>query len=839
MKKLLLSILLAVALTSFSQNTGSISGKVTDKQTNEALAGATIAIKGSLTSAITNNEGKFIFKKINAGRALLEISYVGYETIEITADIADGGSTAINVALTLDDRVGSEIVVSASKRPEKITNAPASIHVIGVKDLGQFAGSNIGELIAKVQGVEYTRNGVADITFNARGFHSAFNNKILQLVDGRISTTALSGNLPIMSRGTMVKDDIERFEIVLGPQSALYGPNALNAVFNTITKDPRKYQGTSVSISAGNQYQFSGRIRQATKINNKWAYKLTGEYSVGKEYNFFDSVYVTKYPPYDSSVAEHNVDFDFRHIRGEANIYYSITPKTDIIISGGGSNNNWVQVTTGGRNQMRGLTYSFLQARLVHARYFVNIYNTWGNIGSSYPISAYTRDFWNRTHRPNNPLRPEIAEDSALQNFQFKEKSQRLNADAQYNYDFKKAGMFLVAGLNYQKEKPNGFGRNLVDKNKRIYITQYGGVLQLEKKLAWNIRLISAVRYDHHSNFGDFFSPKLGLVKNIFDGSFRITWAKAYAMPTILHQYSSLQNNNFGNGEGITYVLNGSVFTDPAAVKSTVPLKPEEVNTWEFGYKGTIAKKLFVDVNYYNGRSKNFLGTSKTVFGRILLVGDVEVAQFNSGIVGPDGVLRNAQFTTYFNYSNVKAHGVDAGLTYSVNKFISIAIKYSWFDSDITKNDIKNDANGDGYVSLEETSLNAPNNRGLVALNLQNLCKQKMFVNISARVLQQYDFFSGSQNGTGAGKGSRGRVLWKDSNGQTRYYNKNFDWGSLGGFATVDLSAGYKFNNMLNLNMGITNLFNIKQLEFVGSPFIGRLISVELKVHVPNSNKQQ
>ena len=68
-------------------------------------------------------------------------------------------------------------------------------------------------------------------------------------------------------------------------------------------------------------------------------------------------------------------------------------------------------------------------------------------------------------------------------------------------------------------------------------------------------------------------------------------------------------------------------------------------------------------------------------------------------------------------------------------------------------------------------------------------------------------------------------------------YIKNFDWGPLGGFTTIDLSAGYRPNQMIRLNMGITNLFNAKQLEFVGSPYIGRLISVELKIHVPNGSK--
>jgi iron complex outermembrane receptor protein len=654
------------------------------------------------------------------------ITYVGYDAGELLLDFKNEDITGADAMLTLSERLGDQVVVSASRRREKITNAPASIQVIGTKDFRQFAGSNVLELISRLQGVEYTRNGVTDITLNARGFHNAFNNKLLAMVDGRIITAALSGNLPVMARGTIIKDDLEKLEVILGPNSALYGPNALNAVFNYITKDPRKYQGTTASLTAGNRYQFSARFRHAEKIDKKWAYKITGEYAAGKEYPFYDSVYVAPASPNSIAIPERNVDFDFRHIRGEAQVYYSVTPHTDIIVSSGGSNNNFLQVTTGGRNQMRGFTHSFLQARLVNEHYFLNINNTWGNIGTSYPISPYTRDFWNRTHRPNNPLKPEIAEDSALYNFQFKEESQRLNADAQYNHEFKKAGLFLIGGLNYQKERPNGFGRNLLDSFQRIEITQYGAVFQLEKSLPWSMRFISAVRWDNHSNFGNFFSPKLGLVKDLADGSFRVTWGRAYAMPTILNQYSYLQKSTFGNGEGITYLPNGFA-DDLKNYKKIEPLKPEQVSTWEFGYKGTIAKKLFVDINYYNGLSKNFLGTTKSLAGRILNAGDVKVYSASPGTIGSDGKLSGASFFTYFNYSEVKAYGLDAGLTYSFNKFISLSLKYSWFDSDITDDDIKNDANGDGYVSLEETSLNAPNHRGLINLSLQNLCKQRVF----------------------------------------------------------------------------------------------------------------
>ena len=326
MRKISLLILLSILQTVlFSQTTGSISGKITDKQTNEALLGATVTTKGSLISAITNNEGYFIFQKVNTGKIILVISYVGYETIELIAEVSNGNTTTVNAALSLDSKVGNEIVVSATKRSEKITNAPASIHVIGVKDMEQFAGSNVSELVSKVQGVQYQRRGVDEITFNARGINSAFNNKVLQLVDGRNSMAAASGGIALFNNGSTNKDDIERIEIVLGPQSALYGPNAHNALFNYITKDPRKYSGTTVSVSAGSQYQFSSRFRHAAKFDQKWAYKLSGEHATGKDYKWYDTVYaggnagpvINGYGPI-VAIPERIHDFNFRRYRGEA-----------------------------------------------------------------------------------------------------------------------------------------------------------------------------------------------------------------------------------------------------------------------------------------------------------------------------------------------------------------------------------------------------------------------------------------------------------------------------------------------------------------------------------------
>ncbi|MCH4551052.1 TonB-dependent receptor plug domain-containing protein [Aestuariibaculum lutulentum] len=707
----------------------------------------------------------------------------------------------------------SEVVVTSLLRPEKITRAAASIQVLATKDIERFAGSNIGELIGTLQGVEFTRYGVDGTTFNARGLNSAFNNKVLQIVDGRISTSPLSGGLSVFNNGSTIIDDIQQMEVVLGPQTALYGPNAHNGVFNSVTKDPRKTPGTSVSLSAGTQYQFSGRFRHAQKIDNNWAWKVTGEYATGQEFNFTDSVYVQGQT---KAIPERNVDYNFRHIRGEAHLYYNLNPKTEIVVSGGTSKNNFLQVVTSGRNQMRGVTYSFLQARLRSRHFYANVYNTWGSLGRSYSITSYTQTFWTRTQQGSLYLPPDEAEALALTGASFRERSRRFNADFQYNTSFPDIGLFLVGGLDYENISPNtDNGTTVVGKSGDISVSQVGAVIQLEKSLISKLRVIGAFRYDNNDNFKDLFAPKFTLVKDFTNGSVRLGWAKAYVLPSIQNQYANIRSFFFGNGgKGILYIPNNANVNDPEAITSTEALKAEEVGTWEIGFKGQASKKLWVDANAYYGISKNFITPSLPVGGRALEVNTIKVNHnpIFAGTVSND-TLQGASFLTFFNYGRAKIYGLDAGVNFSFTPAIQLALKYSWINADFEEND----ANKDGVISPDEKSLNAPNHRGMAQLTIKDLWKQRLNLYLGARMVQKYDFFSGNQIGTEAGEG-------------TRVPPKNFNYGALGGFTTFDLNATYQINKKVSFNFNISNLFNTKQLEFVGAPSIGRLAMASIKV---------
>jgi len=852
MKRLLLVFcLLWINKIAYTQLAYFIQGTVRDEETGLPLEGASVSLASNKQMALSNRFGHFQFRLNITGPQQLIVTFVGYQPFTKKIIVSEEGISNIDIVISRYEAPENEVVVGAFLKPEKRLDAAASIHVINRKAFERFAGSNPVELMATVPGIEYTRNGVADITFNARGLHTAFNNRMLQIVDGRNSMTALSGSLPIMNRGTIIKDDIERLEVVLGPQSAIYGPNAHNAVFNFIMKDPRKFAGTSLSTSVGNQSQFSTRLRHAHVINSRWAYKLTGEHATGKEFEFYDSVIAGNQngntPHFGPRVAipMRVKDFTFKHLRGEGHVYFTPKQGTDLIFSGGASEHTWLQVTTAGRNQMRGVMYSYMQARLVSKHWYATIYNTWGSLGESYGLVGYTRDFWNRTHsslpaqHPMGRLSPDSAEMFALRlGNRFRERSQRTNAEVRYNQSFQNAGIYAAVSANFQEERPNGYGITLIDSFQRIRVRQGGGALQVEKSLPFDLRLVAATRLDHHQNFGNFLSPRVALVKSIPGGNFRVSWSRAYSMPTIQNQYAGINRVFFGNASGILYLPVGERIGNVEAQRLTIPLKPEQISTWEGGFKGAISKKMYIDLNYYHGVSKNFISPPRTIGGRVYQVNGFPVthnpATAGSGFNSND-TLKNASFSTSLNYGEVKAYGFDAALRYAFSNHISVMANYSWFGSDITRDDLKNDANVDGFVSAEEKSLNAPRNRGLLALQFENILRKKWHARVAARFVEQYDFYSGSQIGTEAGKGNWGVVYGglHPVTGLPRYYSKNFDYGPLGGFVTIDLTTGYSFNDNLTFNISITNLLNTEQVEFVASPSISRLIMCELRLHLP------
>ena len=178
-----------------------------------------------------------------------------------------------------------------------------------------------------------------------------------------------------------------------------------------------------------------------------------------------------------------------------------------------------------------------------------------------------------------------------------------------------------------------------------------------------------------------------------------------------------------------------------------------------------------------------------------------------------NGTLQGATFFTFFNYGKAKIYGLDLGVSYTIVPSLQFAIKYSWLNAEFDEND----ANKDGVITSDEKSINAPNLRGMALLTIENLFKDRLDLSFGARLVQKYDFYSGSQVGSSEGEGTRIPPI-------------NFNYGPLGGFTTFEFGSSYRWSKTVSFNFNMTNIFNTKQIEFVGAPSIGRLAIAGIKI---------
>ena len=801
--------------------TGSISGTVTDAATGQPLLGTNILVRGTNTGATTNENGYYKLE-LEPDNYTIEVFFIGYETLTRDITIQAGEDMEMDFSLEPSASVMDEVVVSANRRPQKITRAPATVNVITSKQIEDFPGPNPGELAARQKGVDFVRTGVQGTGINIRGFNSAFNSKNLQVEDGRISSLVATG-LPLGSFTTITKEDIERVEIILGPNAALYGPNAHNGLVNTLTKDPRTSEGLDLIVGAGNQKQFTARGRYAMEVNDNLAFKVWGERTQGEEFEYVDSVYVGT-TAYD----ELDLDRDFSTTKYGAAVYYGLNETSDLIASYGHSNNSNLGVTNAGRNQIKDWSIDYLQLKYVSPHFYGNLYHTWSKTEDTYAINQRTQNYVSFI---NNGFTEEEARERSFteqwfpiegapnggislpRGAVFEDASKRLNAEGQYNNNF--GNLTYVVGAQYQQDKADSNNTYLLDQDGPITIDQIGVYGQLEYSFEEaGLDLLFVGRYDDHELYGGNFIPKAAIVKNFDFGSFRLTYGKGIAAPSILNLSGNLFGGLvLGNGEGFT-LEDGTEIPE---------LKVETIKSWEIGYKGKLfGEKTFFEANAYYNMSEDFLSPLINISATspVARRGDTPIGEL---IPGSDGSF----VLTYLNFGKVDTYGADLGINYFINDQNRLSFNYSYFGYDIDKDDPANDGNRDGLVLETDLPLNTPENKFGIGYYYTG---PKFFGSLYGRYVQEYDFFSGiniaaeTQDLNGDGVDD---IIENARNGRT------WNYGPLGGFFNLDLNVGYKFNENWTVGASVTNVLDSEVRQFVASPEIGRLFMVELKYHLP------
>ena len=584
-KTLLTIISLFISVFIYAQDSTTVSGTIRDEQ-KQALPGATVAVKGSGVGTTTDQDGHFTLKVPKDAKVIV-VSYVGYDNREYP--ITSTGNVNLDINMASSDISLNQVVVSVSKRKEKLLDAPASITVIGAEKLETNVVTTPVDELKGTAGVDIMRTGLVSSNVVVRGFNDIFSGSVLNVVDDRIgSVPSLRINAYQLVPTSSL--DYEKIEVIRGPASALYGPNASSGVIAITTKDPSEQKEqfqTTVAMTSGftvldkSYKQFNGgkllsgnvinpEIRHSGRTKDgKFGYKISGAYFQGQDYPNYDSrepntgdslVFgsvhngqtftpdtLQKYTHVSNGqtvldsakldIRRFKKDFTIRKWNADARFDIHPTKDITITLNGGISSAHNIELTGLGAAQAGGAggwIYWYAQAKFKWKRLFVQYFINSSNAGSTYIIPELSS-----SSRGSFPYPVQLLIDkSKLHVLQIQHSWAPISK------------LNFVYGADAQFVRPNTESTinglfEPVDK-----VNMAGIYLQADyEPLKW-LKLVAAFRADYNSIVGNVAaSPRAAVVFKVAQNQdIRITYNRAFDAPTTLNQFLDLAQTQLPNG---------------------------------------------------------------------------------------------------------------------------------------------------------------------------------------------------------------------------------------------------------------------------------------------------
>lgn len=865
-----LGLLGFAAGAAFAQS-GTITGRVTDLDGGRPIVGATVraltATGSTAAGTVTNDEGQYRIA-VSPGTYTVSARRVGYGATEQRAVmVSEGGTVETNlamgaVALELDVNV-----VTAGRVEQKALEADAHTEVVTAKVIEERPTLTTVEQLRSVPGVDYAGTSIQGGNVVVRGFNNVFSGAMLTISDYRYATVpSLRVNTPYLI--PTPNEDVGQIEVVLGPGSALYGPNAANGVMHIISRSPFESRGTTLSIGAGSRSVLRGAVRHAGVAGERFGYKISGQILRGDDWE------------YDDPAETLPRDFEVERWSGEARMDFRLTPNSDLILTAGRSFAGTALEMTGiGTAQAKDWSYDFVQGRWRWNRLFAQAFINTSNTKDTYLLRTGQRVL---------------------------DKSRVLVGQVQHGLDVG-TRFGVIYGLDYQLTNPrtegtiNGRNENIDD------ITEVGGYIQAETDLTATLRFVAAGRVDTHSELEDpVFSPRAALAFTPMEGqTFRATYNRAFNTPTTnnlfldlvagriprtgpftLHEIRTLGVTEGGfrfrrdcpTGEGslcmrqspflaqlatadpsavlaaeatrtwrgviellimqgqsatlrqipqpgptqvrsVLAVLNPSTGTfapvGPNQVRDVDPLRPSITNTYEIGYNGLIANTVRLAADVYYEKKNDFVGpliveTPNIFYERTTL------QAYLTPFVGATNAAALAAAVSQIPVGTVTPTNTpltsDSDLVLTYRNFGDLK---RWGADAAFQAIVTDNWSLTGSYSWVNKNFFPRSEVGGISDVALNAPKNKASLGVAYR-----------QSPHGVTVDLRGR--WVEGFPM----NSGVFIGYVNTYRLMDATLAYRFpfarSTLVSLN--VQNVFNDRHLEFVGAPELGRFLMTQLQV---------
>lgn len=271
-KKIILAwVLTAIAISVNAQALLTIKGTVKDSK-GAAIPAASVHLLNTNFTSTSNNKGTFALVSVPAGAYKIEITAVGYASSTQAINITSS-NTEINVQLAASGNQLSEVVVSAQKRDEEAQRLPLSVSALSSKQVQDYRVWNAKDITGIVPNLFSAGPGDNRNVTSIRGITTtSYDPAVATYIDG-VNQFGLDTYIAQLL-------DVDRIEVLRGPQGTLYGRNATGGVINIITKQPTNQMSGYVNVDFGNYnlQRYSVGFR-APLIKDKLFLGVAGMYS--------------------------------------------------------------------------------------------------------------------------------------------------------------------------------------------------------------------------------------------------------------------------------------------------------------------------------------------------------------------------------------------------------------------------------------------------------------------------------------------------------------------------------------------------------------------------------
>ncbi|MFT5883581.1 MAG: outer membrane receptor for ferrienterochelin and colicins [Arcticibacterium sp.] len=539
--KLLLGMLCSFVVTQgFSQSM--VSGKISESN-GDAVIGASVQIPGTTTGTITDADGMFSLSTTQNPPFKISVSSIGYDTQEV--DVTSANAT-VNVTMAANSSIFDEVIVSASRKAEKVQDAPASVSVISAKTM-QAASSAIDPMreLINVPGVQIQQQSAARMNIEMRGASGLFGTSVFPILDYRSLIGPGIGTF--QSDGSGVNSiDLARIEIVRGPGSALYGPGVTSGVVHFISKNPIDYPGTTLEVIGGQLNTVGASVRHATASRNKkFGFKVNAHYKRGDEFTLDpndadDAVQIAKF----RNTIVNPIINDLGVVSADQSGAKVIYNQSDLDPDGDGNmmQADWWNTSANATLEFRPMSDTKINASGGFNQYSSVFYNSQGE------GLAQAKETWAQVRFQKRGLFAQmfyVANDGGSVDkptflYQTGNRSpigrKQIEGQVQYN--------FLVDALNADFTVGGDYRNAISDTENQVYgrneddddFTILGAYAQGKFGLAEKLDLVLAGRYDQFNFLNEgAFSPRAALVyKAHKNHTFRASYNKSVAPPTAL-----------------------------------------------------------------------------------------------------------------------------------------------------------------------------------------------------------------------------------------------------------------------------------------------------------------